>query len=279
MKKPSALVLTGYGINCDYETEFALGNAGFEPKRIHINDIISGREDLDDYHLLSFPGGFSYGDDLGAGKALANKIQNAKIADKKFNQLLQKFIDSGKLIIGICNGFQIMVKLGLLPAFGEKYFVQDVTLTFNDSGRFEDRWVNLKVNSASKCIFTRGIDKIDLPIRHGEGKFIVRDAITLQQLKENSQIVLQYADENCVPTMSYPQNPNGSIEGIAGICNASGRVFGLMPHPEAHTFFFNHPNWTRIREQHQRQGLKIPEEGAGLKVFKNAFGYAVENLV
>ncbi|MCZ7400347.1 MAG: phosphoribosylformylglycinamidine synthase subunit PurQ, partial [Candidatus Methanoperedens sp.] len=163
---PKALILTGYGINCDMETQHAFKLAGAEAERVHLTDLINGARKLSEFHILAFPGGFSFGDDIASGKVLANMI--------KYNLggQVREFIDAGKLIIGICNGFQAMVKMGLLPAFDGDYSMQDVTLTFNDSGRFEDRWVHLKTNKNSKCVFTKGIDGMYLPVRHGEGKFV-----------------------------------------------------------------------------------------------------------
>ena len=278
-KKPRALILYGYGINCDYETAFAFGNAGFEAVRVHVNDIIAGREKLEDYHLLAFPGGFSYGDDLGSGKGMANKIQAASIGSEKFEDHLKKFIGDGKLVIGICNGFQMLVKLGLVPALEGKYFEQQSTLTFNESGRFEDRWIYLKGNMKSPCAFTKGIERIELPVRHGEGKFIPADAKVLDELKEKNLVVFQYADPEFNVTKEYPLCPNGSTESIAGVCDETGRVFGMMPHPEAHLFFENHPRWTRLRECLKREGKETPKEGQGAAVFRNALDYAKQNLV
>lgn len=259
---PKVLVLTGYGINCDIETKHAFDLAGAQAERIHLTDLLNGSVKLSDYHLLALPGGFSFGDDIASGKVLANMI--------KYNlgEQLQEFIEEEKLIIGICNGFQAMVKMGLLPAFGKDYSGQDVTLTFNDSGRFENRWVHLKTNTTSKCIFTRGIKKIYLPVRHGEGKFVVRYPQVLERLKKNNHIVFQYVDIDGNPA-GYPQNPNGSIDNIAAICDETGRIFGMMPHPEAFQHKTNHPAWTRE---------ELPEEGAGIAIFRNAVDYANEKL-
>lgn len=259
--KPKALVLTGYGINCDYETQHAFNLVGADAKRVHINDIIDKMENLEDYQILAFPGGFSFGDDISSGKVLANKL--------KFNIFddLQKFIDDGKVIIGICNGFQSMVKLGILPAFERNYKKQVTTLTFNDSGRFEDRWVYLKINPKSRCIFTKNIDMLYLPVRHGEGKFVAKE-IFLQKLNKNNQVALWYVDEKG-NLSGYPWNPNGSLENIAGICDGTGRIFGLMPHPEAYLYKTNNPRWTRE---------KLSEEGMGVKIFRNAVDFIKENF-
>jgi phosphoribosylformylglycinamidine (FGAM) synthase-like amidotransferase family enzyme len=173
-----------------------------------------------------------------------------------------RFIAAGKLILGVCNGFQLLVKLGTLPGFDGHYFRQTVTLSFNDSGRFEDRWVYLKINPASPCVFTRGIQGLYLPVRHGEGKFITQDRAIMERLHRDHHIVAQYSHPDCqTVTMDYPANPNGAIDAIAGICNETGRIFGLMPHPEAYLHYTNHPRWTRE---------KLPVAGMGLAVFKNA---------
>jgi len=260
--KPKALILTGYGINCDIETAHAFKLAGADAERVHLNDLKNGTRRLSDYHILAFPGGFSFGDDIASGKVLANMI--------KYNlgEQIREFIDAGKLIIGICNGFQAMVKMGLLPAFNGDYSAQEVTLTFNDSGRFEDRWVFLNANKRSNCVFTKGIETIYLPVRHGEGKFVAKNPQVLARLKKENQIVFQYTDNEGKPD-GYPYNPNGSVDNIAAICDETGRVFGMMPHPEAFQHRTNHPRWTRE---------ELPEEGAGIAIFRNAVEYVKQNL-
>jgi phosphoribosylformylglycinamidine synthase I len=251
---PKVLVLTGYGINCDIETQHAFKLAGAEADRVHLNDLINGTKTLSDFDILAFPGGFSFGDDIASGKVLANMIRY------NLGEKIQDFIDENKLIIGICNGFQAMVKMGLLPAFDRDYMTQEVTLTFNDSGRFEDRWVHLKANQSSKCVFTKGIENIYLPVRHGEGKLVAKTPQVLSRLKKNNHIVFQYVDREG-NLSGYPDNPNGSVDNIAAICDKSGRIFGMMPHPEAFQHRTNHPRWTRE---------ELPEEGAGLAIFRNA---------
>ena len=259
---PKVLVLTGYGINCDIETQHAFRIAGADAERVHLTDLINRTRQLSEFHILALPGGFSFGDDIASGKVLANMI--------KYNlgEQVQDFIGEGKLIIGICNGFQAMVKMGLLPGFDGDYTEQEVTLTFNDSGRFEDRWVHLRANQMSKCVFTKGIESIYLPVRHGEGKFVVKDPNVLARLKKDNNIVLQYTDGKGDPA-GYPHNPNGSVDNIAGICDGTGRVFGMMPHPEAYQHRTNHPGWTRE---------ELPEEGAGVAIFRNAVEYVMEIL-
>ncbi|MBI4743326.1 MAG: phosphoribosylformylglycinamidine synthase I [Actinobacteria bacterium] len=264
MKKPRAAILLAAGINCDKETEYGFILAGGETKRIHINDLIEKKEDLSHYHILVIPGGFSFGDDISSGKVLANKIK-CNLEDE-----IQKFINDKKLILGICNGFQVMVKLGLLPAINKDYKNQTASLVRNNSGKFEDRWVYLKPNQNSNCVFTKNINQLlYLPVRHGEGKFVVKDENILESLKNKNGIVLQYVDSKG-RLGDYPVNPNGSIEHIAGICDESGLVFGLMPHPEGYISKTQHPQWTR------KANSSIPN---GLLIFKNAVEYARENLL
>jgi len=259
---PKALVLTGYGINCDMELAHAFKIAGAEAERVHLTDLINRTRKLSDFHIFALPGGFSFGDDIASGKVLANMI--------KYNlggQVLE-FINERKLIIGICNGFQAMVKMGLLPGFDGDYSTPNVTLTFNDSGRFEDRWVHLKTNQNSKCIFTKGIESMYLPVRHGEGKFVTKTQQVLTRMKKGNQVVFQYVDKEG-NLAGYPHNPNGSVDNIAGICDETGRVFGMMPHPEAFQHRTNHPRWTRE---------ELPEEGVGIAIFRNAVEYVREHL-
>ncbi|MFH1124886.1 MAG: phosphoribosylformylglycinamidine synthase subunit PurQ [Pseudomonadota bacterium] len=276
MNPVRALVLTGYGLNCDYETDYSLRLAGAESHRVHINELIRGTTSgspvgLDDFHILVFGGGFSWADDHGAGVLLASKL--------KFNmaEAMDRFIQQGKLIIGICNGFQSLVNLGLLPGFDRNYQERRIALTNNDSGNFVDTWVNLKTNPASPCVFTRGLSTIELPVRHGEGKFYTSEE-DLERLFENRQVVMQYANEKGKAAMGrWPMNPNGSLRDIAGVCDPTGRIFGLMPHPEAFNHYTNHPDWTRKREALVRQGKELEvEEGEGIKIFRNAVEYIRE---
>jgi phosphoribosylformylglycinamidine synthase len=268
-RKVKAIVITGNGTNCEMEMAHACRLAGVDQVDIvHISQLLYREKKLDDYHFLNLPGGFLDGDDLGSAKAGANRILHATIrtdqtaAQETLHDQFRRFIGAGKLILGVCNGFQLLVKLGTLPGFDGDYFRQTTTLTFNDSGRFEDRWVYLRTNAASPCVFTRGVKSFYLPVRHGEGKFIAKDRATLKRLHEGRQVVVQYSDEHCrTATMDYPYNPNGAVDAIAGICDETGRIFGLMPHPEAYLHYTNHPRWTRE---------KLPEEGMGLALFKNA---------
>lgn len=266
--KIRSIVITGNGTNCEMEMAHACRLAGAdEVDIVHICSLLYGEKSLDDYHFLNLPGGFLDGDDLGSAKAGANRILHAAIADKteKLYDQLARFIRNGKLILGVCNGFQLMVKTGLLPGFDNDYVTQTVTLTHNDSGRFEDRWIYLKVNPDSPCVFTRGIQGLYLPVRHGEGKFLAKDQDLMNRLHRDRLVTLQYSDSNYQKaTMAYPDNPNGSMDGVAGICNDTGRIFGLMPHPEAYLHYTNHPRWTRET---------LPEEGMGLAIFKNAIEF------
>ncbi|MGE5799241.1 MAG: phosphoribosylformylglycinamidine synthase subunit PurQ [Syntrophaceae bacterium] len=263
-----SIVLTGNGTNCEREMAHACRLAGSdEVDIVYIHEILNGEKRLDDYHFLNLPGGFLDGDDLGSAKAGANRIVHAKIkgSGEPLRDQFLRFIREGKLILGVCNGFQLMVKLGILPAFDGEYFKQTVTLSFNDSGRFEDRWVWLAVNDQSPCVFTRGLKKIYLPVRHGEGKFMAKSAPVLRRLRRQQQVVARYCtQESDKPTLEYPANPNGAVDAIAGICNETGRLYGMMPHPEAYTHYTNHPRWTRE---------DLPEEGMGLAIFKNAIEF------
>jgi phosphoribosylformylglycinamidine synthase len=265
--KVKAIILTGNGTNCEMEMAHACKLAGAdEVDIVHISELLFGEKRLSDYTFLNLPGGFLDGDDLGSAKASANRFLHARIAElnEMLIEELLKFISEGKLILGVCNGFQLMVKLGLLPALNNNFTKQSSTLTFNDSGRFEDRWVYLKANAQSPCIFTRGIDLIYLPVRHGEGKFVPGSNTIIEQIEKKNLFVFQYCSESGATTMNYPANPNGAVNAIAGLCNETGRLFGLMPHPEAYLHRTNHPRWTREA---------LPEEGQGLAIFRNAVNF------
>jgi phosphoribosylformylglycinamidine synthase len=254
MIKPKVCILRSAGTNCDKETAAAFKLAGAECELLHINSLVNRQRMLSDFHILALPGGFSYGDDIASGKIFANELR-FKLADS-----LRQFIAEGKLIIGICNGFQILVKSGLLPGSAE--LKQNTSLIINDSGKFESRWVYLK--TAGKCVWTKGLKKIIyLPVAHGEGKFVTQDKAVLNGFKKNKQIVFQYCDAKG-KFSGYPDNPNGSMENIAGVCDETGRVFGLMPHPERHIFAAQHPrNWDKLPAA----------EGDGLQIFKNGVDY------
>ena len=278
MKQVKAMVLTGYGLNCDYETEFSLKLAGAESHRVHINELVAGDMadpgvSLEDCHILVFGGGFSWADDHGAGVLMAAKLKN------HLGEQLERFVREEKLIIGICNGFQCLVNLGLVPGFEGKRYDRPAAITYNSSGNFIDAWVNLKVNGESPCVFTKGLSSVEFPVRHGEGRFYAAPDV-IEELFKKNQVVLQYADEKGDEAHEKsPHNPNGSIGDIAGICDPSGRIFGLMPHPEAYNHFTNHPDWTRKREELQRKGGEpFYEEGEGIKIFRNAVEYIRNTL-
>lgn len=256
---PNALVITGFGINCNEETDRAFTRAGAVVRQVHLNDLIAAPSLLDSAQILAVPGGFSFGDDIASGRILANRLRY------RLGAALEKFVDDGKLVIGICNGFQVLVKMGLLPrtSGGLK---QEVTVTHNDSSRYENRWVTLAVAPNTKCVWLQGIHKIEAPVRHGEGKFIPASEAQLSALNSEGLVALRYAKPDGSPAEGeYPLNPNGAIDDIAGICDPTGRVFGLMPHPEAFLDRTNHPRWTRESR---------PEEGDGLALFRNAVNYA-----
>ncbi|MGD9637379.1 MAG: phosphoribosylformylglycinamidine synthase subunit PurQ [Pirellulales bacterium] len=279
--KPRVLILRAPGTNCDEESAHAFALAGGVPERWHVNRLLESPAKLAEFQILCLPGGFSYGDDIAAGRILGNQIEHHLAG------VLREFRDAGKLVIGICNGFQILLKTELLVA--KDAAGPQATLAANASGKFEDRWVNLAVsqpNGSNKCVFLSGIEALELPVAHGEGRFVPRDENVLESLRANGQLVLKYAPlgragassppsamngaedgparasgQTSVP---YPQNPNGAIDDVAGLCDATGRVFGLMPHPERFVDPTQHPNWTRGPKR---------DVGAGLRIFQNAVRY------
>ncbi|MBI4309388.1 MAG: phosphoribosylformylglycinamidine synthase I [Candidatus Omnitrophica bacterium] len=264
MKKPKVLVLRTAGTNCNEETAYAFGRFGADVTQAHVKTLTSKEAALKDFHIFALSGGFSYGDDIASGRILANELR-LRLGDD-----LRRFIRDGKLIIGICNGFQILAKAGILPGLasaGDE--VQEATLFHNDSGKFEARWTHLSVN-AGQCVWAKGMPaQIYLPVAHGEGKFIPKNDRILSRLKANGQIVFRYcAPDGSKP--SYPDNPNGSIEDIAGICDPTGRVLGLMPHPERHFAFEQHPFWTRLPRK--------SEFGGGAQIFQNGIDYVKKDL-
>ncbi|MGR3219410.1 MAG: phosphoribosylformylglycinamidine synthase I [Candidatus Anammoxibacter sp.] len=261
MQKPKVLVLRTAGTNCDFETQYAFEKAGAVAERVHINRILEDKGSLHNYHIIAIPGGFTYGDDVAAGRIFANELYfNLK-------EEIDKFINDGKLIIGICNGFQVLVKAGFLPIIkngkqSTHAFDLNATLTFNDSGKFEDRWIYLKACS-TKTPFVNEGDDIYIPVANAEGKFIPGDDEVLRNLNDSNRIVYRYVNKSGEPD-GYPCNPSGSIDNIAGICDSTGRVFGMMPHPERHIDPTHHPRWTR-------EGLK--DEGEGIVIFRNGVDY------
>lgn len=261
----NTLVITGYGTNCEVECAHAARMAGANRVTIaHFADLVEGRVRICEYSFIIFPGGFLDGDDLGAAQAAAQRWKYATPKNgAPLVEQLTLFRENGGLILGICNGFQLLVKLGLLPALDGRYLERQVSLAHNASARYEDRWCLLSVNDKSPCIFTKGLQSLYIPVRHGEGNLVPGSDAVLARLMEEQLVVVQYADPHTgETTQEYPYNPNGSPLGIAGLCDPSGRVFGLMPHPEAYNHPTNHPGWTR-------------GEGGitGLAVFENAVRY------
>lgn len=263
MKQARVAILRTAGTNCDKETAFAFSLVGAETDFVHINEFVKKKKRLSDYQILTLPGGFTYGDDIASGKILANEIRYNLGAD------VEKFISDGKLILGICNGFQILVKMGLLPALNGHLWETNVTLNLNDSAKFEDRWCYLKPAAGNRCVWTKGISEIIyLPVAHGEGKFIPASSAVLKELKEDKQVVFRYCREDGKKP-EYPDNPNGSVDDIAAISDSTGRILGMMPHPERYIRMTQHPRWTRDR---------LRKEGDGLAVFRNGVKFAENNL-
>ena len=259
-----ALIMSGYGINSEMETQEALCRAGMDSEIVHINDLIAGRERLSDYRLLVFPGGFSYGDDTGAGNAYANRVKNNLWDD------LMEFLDGDNLVLGICNGFQILANLGLVPAFDKKYS-RDIALMPNRIGRLECRFVTLK--PAAENIWTHGIVKLYCPVSHGEGNLSCSPE-TLQRIKRQRQVAFTYCREDLSPAGGeYPYNPNGSVEDIAGITSADGKVLGMMPHPERAMEFTNLYDWPLVKEQLRRGGERPDPESLNMRIFHNVVDY------
>lgn len=269
MSKVSVLILRAAGINCDEETAHAFRLAGADRvDPVHINAFIQGRRRLSEYDVLVLSGGFSYGDDLSGGKVLANEMQCKLMED------VETFIEAGKLILGICNGFQVLVKMGLLPQTEPGGRRQEATVFYNDSGKFECRWVYLRRNPVSPCVFTRDMpETIYIPVANGEGKVMLASEGVRARLGPGGHVALQYVNPPWVDEgeaageataeTAYPWSPNGSVDAIAGICDATGRIFGLMPHPERYTHPTHHPRWTR-------EGGREPD---GLHIFRNAVDY------
>jgi phosphoribosylformylglycinamidine synthase len=261
--QPRSLLIRTAGTNCEAELEYAWQRAGAATEILHVKRLIERPERLREFQIVSFPGGFSYGDDLGAGRIHAIEIREKLIAP------LREFVGAGKLIYGVCNGFQVLVKTGLLPGFD---FLTpgpppplDATLTDNDNGRFQDRWITLRATSSLSPFVKEGM-VFRVPIAHGEGKFLPKDDAVIAKLRANGQIVLRYVKPDGSPAKGFPDNPNGSADDIAGICDPTGRIFGLMPHPERYADAVQGPTWTR-----EGDGTG---DGEGLAVFRNAVAHA-----
>lgn len=255
-KKPHVIIFSGYGLNTEDETKVAFELAGATADIIHINDIIERPSILQNTEIVVIPGGFSYGDDTGAGKAYGNRLK------QHLGKEIEKFLARDTLMIGICNGFQIITNAGFVPG----------ALIANDSARYSCRWVDLEVTGDSPWL--KGIKTLSVPIAHGEGKYFAPPE-TLAQLKKDGAIALKYIAGETAQHFDLPANPNGSLENIAGVTSHNGRVLGLMPHPERAVRFTQLPHWTNLREEYVREGKKMPTEGLGLQIFKNAVNYFI----
>jgi len=253
MIKPKVLILSGYGLNCEDETKYAFELAGGQGKIVHINDLIKNKKILNDFQIMAIPGGFAYGDDTGSGNAYGLKLKN------HLWENILKFVTKDRLVIGICNGFQVLVNLGLVPALNKKYGERQVALLPNESTRYTTGWFDLKITSDTPWL--SGIKETCLPIAHGEGKFFTSD-IMLKQINKKNLVAIKYVN-----------NPTGTMQNIAGIIDESKRIFGLMPHPERAMFFTQLPNWPYLKEKYLREKKQIPKFGPGLKIFKNGVDY------
>ncbi len=274
MKTVQALVITGFGINCEEEMAAAYRLAGAEARIVHVNDILVDGFSIHDFDVVNFPGGFSFGDDIASGKVMANKVKYKQLpSGKTFLAELQQFLADGKYILGICNGFQMLVKMGLLPDW-QGAAAQEVTLTGNDSGQFENRWCHCAVLPEVHTPFLQGIERLYLPVRHGEGKLVFQDEAMRQAIVSKNLNCLSYCEPDGTPADQYPLNPNGSELQCAGLTNASGQILGMMPHPEAFLSLYNHPNWGQLRRQYP----DISEEGEGLRIFKNIVRHIVQRV-
>ncbi len=264
MTKPKVIVMAGYGINCEEETSFVFEKAGAETEIIHVNDLIDGHKSMKDFQIMAFPGGFSYGDDTGSGNAYANKARN------HLWEQVRDFVTQDKLVIGICNGCQILANLGLVP--GYEYGNREIALMHNKTARYECRWIDMKVTS-EKCVWTKGIDVLRCPVSHGEGNFYAKPEV-IAKLNEGDQVVFRYVKpDGSLAGGEFPHNPNGAVEDMAAVCDPSGRILAVMPHPERNWTFYNQDNWTKIREKAEREGIAVPEEGQGMAMFRNGVDY------
>jgi len=260
-----ALVITGYGLNSEEETAKGFEYAGFDTNIRHINDLAENPKELDDIQVLSVPGGFSYGDDTGSGNAFAQKMRLT------LGDALKEFIARDTLTIGICNGCQIVVNLGLAPACRGEYGVRQVAVTHNASARYQCRWVDLGVQETNSPWLT-GVNSLHIPVAHGEGRFMMDDE-TLKTLQDNRQIALRYTKEGKPANGEFPYNPNGSTDDIAGLTDETGRVLVLMPHPERGMFTWQRDDYATLKDTARRNGQTLPDESDGLRLFQNAAEY------
>ena len=267
-ERPSVAVLSGFGINCETETMAVFEMAGASSERVHVNRLVNGELSLSNYDIMAIPGGFSFGDHLGSGRLMGNRLRFG------LRSQVREFVKAGKPVIGICNGFQVLVKMGLLPGDEDVSLIQTASLALNDSGHYEDRWVTLEIDQNSPCIWTKGIKRMRVPVRHGEGKFVTDNRPLMDEWEDKGQIAVRYVDPDSeYPSLSrdvlpYPTSPNQSWRNIAGVCDPSGLVFGLMPHPEANHSTWLGATWTREDVNHG--------EGEGMALFRNAVNYVLE---
>lgn len=264
MTTPSVLVLRAAGTNCDRETGYAFELFGARSETAHVNRLLADPALLERHHVLAVPGGYAYGDDAGAGSVLACEMRG------RLGEPLQRFVERGGLVMGICNGFQVLVRLGLLPGLSAPLGAREMSLTDNRSHKYEDRWVRLEVSSR-RCVFVGDVDDLHVPVAHAEGRLVCLDDEVRQRLVDDDRVVFRYADASGAPTQDYPANPNGSVDAIAGLTDATGRVLGLMPHPERALFGFHVPTWTRTRNG------AVPDLGPGAALFRNACDWVRAN--
>jgi len=263
---PKVLVFSGYGLNCEEETLFAFEHVGATGDIVHINDLIDGTYKLDEYQIMAIPGGFSYGDDTGSGNAFANRVRN------NLWESVLDFVAKDTLVIGICNGCQALANLGLVPALEGKWGERNIALEHNSTARYQCRWVDLKVSS-EKSIWLRDIKTLHIPVAHGEGKFSMGED-ALAKLKEKDMVAAHYIKPSGeLADGEFPYNPNGSLEDIAAVCDDTGRVLAMMPHPERGMFFTQREDWPLLKEQYKREGKELPQEADGMQVFRNAVEY------
>ena len=265
---PRVAVLSGFGINCETETMAVFEMSGAQADRVHVNRLVNGEFNLSDYQIMAIPGGFSFGDHLGSGRLMGNRLRFG------LRDQVRGFVREGKPVIGICNGFQVLVKMGLLPGDQEVSLTQTASLALNDSGHYENRWATLEFDSKSPCIWTAGLERIRVPVRHGEGQFVTDDPALMDSWAESGQLVATYVDpSNEYPSASdnilpYPISPNQSWRNVAGVCDPTGLVFGLMPHPEANHATWLGATWTREANEHG--------QGEGMGIFRNAVSHVME---